>query len=124
MTTLWFLLGVALIFIIARYNESNKLFWILFLSFIMGFAGAKMLLDSTSSDEQSNGNLTQVCPTQVPFDGIATTLFVISANLAASKVTDSNPVSQETPEQCETDITLSKVFGKTRDQPSNYFNTS
>lgn len=124
MTTLWFLLGVALIFIIARYNESNKLFWILFLSFIMGFAGAKMLLDSTSSDEQSNGNLTQVCPTQVPFDGIATTLFITSANLAASKVTDSNPVSQETPEQCETDITLSKVFGKTRDQPSNYFNTS
>jgi len=117
MILLWFLFGIALAFGIARYNESNKLFWTLAVAFLLGFAGTKMVLNS-SSDEQSNGCPTQVCPTHGPINAGACTLFQTAINLVASKVTDSNHVSKVyTPEEATTNVTLSEVFGRTRDQP-------
>lgn len=38
MSLLLFLIGLFIIFCIGRYNESNKLFWILLISFISSFA--------------------------------------------------------------------------------------
>lgn len=118
MILLWFISAIALAFAIARYNESNKLFWTLAIAFLMGFAGAKMVFNNTSSNEKGNSNLTQVCPTQTPMDASATTLFQVAANMAATKVTDSNSVSKVyTPEPSEISIAPSEVFGRTRDQP-------
>lgn len=119
MTVLWFILGIALIFGMARYNESNKLFWTLLFSFIMGFAGAKMVIDSHRGNEQNNGSLVQVYPTQM-----STTVYDANAflqttmSLTSKKVTALNSASQEIiPAGNETNFILSEVFRRTRDQP-------
>lgn len=137
MILLWFILGIALIFGISRYNESNKLFWTLLFAFVMGFAGTKMVLDSHSGDEQSNNSFTQVCPTQESIIVDASTVpFQAYVDMTPMKVTASNPVSQDfAPVNNEVRVTLSKVFGRTRDQPlstltepperkTGFFNTS
>ena len=129
MTVLWFcvfMFGIAMIFSIARYNESNKLFWTLLLAYISGFAITKMLYDNTNGEEQSNTNLTQVCPTQMPtIVGVLPILQKVELKLESKKVTASNSVSKVyTPAMRETTVTLSQVFGRTRDQPIDFFNTS
>lgn len=62
MILLWCLLGISLAFGIARYNQSNKLFWILFTSFVIGIAGASVYNKLTN--DQSETESVQVCPTQ------------------------------------------------------------
>lgn len=116
MILLWFVLGITLAFAIARYNESNKLFWTLAIAFLMGFAGTKMVYDSSSSEKKDNGSLTQVCPTQVPSGAVA--YMLLAPNLEAMNVTDSNPVGQGLiPEPCEGNVIPSEVSRRTRDQP-------
>lgn len=116
---LWFILGISLIFGIARYNESNKLFWTLLFAYTIGFAGTKMVLDIHHGDEQSNESLTQVYSTQESVIAVAATLpFTTAIDMTSTKVTASNPVSQGfTPVTTETKVTPSEVFGRTRDQP-------
>lgn len=121
MILLWFLLGIALILGIARYNESNKLFWTLLFAYVMGFAGTKMVLQTSNGNEQGNGNLTtQVYSTQAPTVSLSTLVYYITSNTEATNVvTAQAPVSQGyTPALSETKITLSEVFGRTRDQPT------
>lgn len=120
MTVLWFILGIALIFGIARYNESNKLFWTLLFAFVMGFAGTKMVLDINHGDEQSNGSLTQVFSTHVPATMLSASTYYIASNLSkdSNVVTAQNHVGQSiTPALSENNITLSEVSKRTRDQP-------
>ena len=50
---LLFFLGITCIFLIARYNGSNKLFWILLISMMSGFIG-ETVAANLSSDEQVN----------------------------------------------------------------------
>ena len=119
MTVLWFILGIALIFGIARYNESNKLFWTLLFAFVMGFAGTKMLLEARQCNEQSSGNLAQVYSTHVPAI-INASVYYTASNLsqAGTVVTAQQHVSQSlTPALSETNTTQSEVFERTRDQP-------
>ena len=121
MILLWLLLGIALILGIARYNESNKLFWMLLFAYVMGFAGTKMVLQTSNGNEQGNGNLTtQVYSTQAPTVSLSTLVYYITSNTEATNVvTAQTPVSQGyTPALSETKITLSEVFGRTRDQPT------
>lgn len=114
-----FLLGTLLAFVLGRYNESWKVFTFLFLSLMLGCAIKAVINNVNDSDEQSNVNLTQVCPTQeLPVCKSTTTLFQITDEVAPVKVTALNPVGQVyTPDESEIDIALSKVFGRTRDQP-------
>ena len=65
MVVLLFILGTLLALGSGRYNESNKLFWALFLSMTVGFAGATMLMGN-SSNEQDDETHMQVCPMQAP----------------------------------------------------------
>ena len=119
MTVLWFILGIVLILGIARYNESNKLFWILLFSFIMGFAGTKMIIDH-HGDEQGDGNLTQVCSTYVPTTSMGACMYYIANNMpkVENVVTALQHAGQSSiPALSEIDATLSEVFGRTRDQP-------
>lgn len=119
MILLWFILGMLLIFAIARYNESNKLFWTLLFSFVMGFAGTKMITSNHHGYEQGNDDLTQVYPTQVLLAKTTDYKFVnVMDDLMPKKVTASKPVSQGfTPVFSENSIALGEVFGRTRDQP-------
>lgn len=119
MILLWFVLGIVLAFGIARYNESNKLFWTLLFAFIMGFAGTKMLLDVThNGNEKDNGSLVQVYSTQVS----ATTLNMLSCHMMSKTnpvVTAQKLVSKSfIPVEKEKTVILSKIFGKVRDQPT------
>lgn len=119
MIVLWFVLGILLAFGIARYNESNKLFWQLTLAFILGYA-ATVMCTRTFGNEKSNENNTQVLSTQgssfAPNSIIY--LFGNTTGMTSSKVTASIPVSQMYALKTrEVNITLSEVFGRTRDQP-------
>lgn len=64
MVLFWFLLGIALIFGIARYNESNKLFWSLLIAYVGAFTVASVIT-STENQEPQKVNLTQAHPTQL-----------------------------------------------------------
>lgn len=114
MTIIVFILGLLIILGIARYNESNKLFWILFVSYVLGFAGVKMLLDVFGEKEQSEVSLNQAYPIQ----GLATmdNAFVCEVTNICSPTTKtmSKPVGQAyTPDFVEKTITLSDVHGVT-----------
>lgn len=114
MTLLTFIIGMLIILGIARYNESNKLFWILFVSYVLGFAGTKMLIDAFSDKQQNEVSLNQAYPTQ----GLPTmdNAFVcIVDNISdATTLTSSNPVGQvNTPDYVENIPTLSYVHGVT-----------
>lgn len=61
-TLLWVLLGVVLAWALARINQSNKLFWILFTSFMVGIAGAALMNKVVSA--QSENEIIQTCITQ------------------------------------------------------------
>lgn len=118
MILLWFTLGVLLVYGIARYNKSNKLFWQLTLSFILGYAATVMC--TRTFGERSSKNLTQVCPTQAPTMASGSIVYLLAGvdGLAPLKVTAFKPVSQVyTPEKCEKTAIPSEVFGRTRDQP-------
>lgn len=54
MVLLWFLLGILAIFLISRYNESNKIFWVLFVSFIGGFTAMSMISKTTHTKDKKN----------------------------------------------------------------------
>ena len=114
MTLLVFILGLLIILGIARYNESNKLFWVLFVSYVLGFAGVKVILDTFSEKKQSEVSLNQAYPIQ----GLATmdNAFVCEVTnicLPTTK-TMSNPVGQvSTPDYVENIVTLSDVHGVT-----------
>lgn len=116
MTLTLFILGLLLILGIARYNESNKLFWTLSIAYILGFACTKMVYDSFSTNEQSEQSLNQAYPTQ----GLLPTAnaFMLFNN-ADSYTTDvkvtSKPVGQAiTPDYIEPLFTLSNVSGATQ----------
>ena len=64
MVLFWFLLGIALILCIARYNESNKLFWSLLIAYVGAFTITSIIL-ALNDREPQKVNLTQVCPTQL-----------------------------------------------------------
>lgn len=117
MILFWFILGIALIFGIARYNESNKLFWTLAFAFVMGFAGTKMVLQTVNGDEQSNScNVTCVYSTQLP-NTVSMVAILDELFEEPVDVTDPNAVSRIYTQETLTNVTLSKVIGRIRDQP-------
>ena len=118
MVLLWFTIGALLAFGIARYNESNKLFWQLILAFVLGYAAAVMV-DRTFGSERSNDDLVQVGPTQMPVIAPNSTFYSLAdVMMAPTKVTALESVSQVY-SLVENEVTIipSKVYGRTRDQP-------
>ena len=63
-TLLMFVIGLILIIGFARYNESNRLFWILLISFLSGIAGASIYNTCTNQNKNENKvTLTKSTPT-------------------------------------------------------------
>lgn len=116
MTLALFILGLLIIFGIARYNESNKLFWTLSIAYMLGFAGTKMVYDSFSTDEQSEKSLNQAYPTQgLTPTGSAIACFFDTVGETTLVKETSNPVGQAiTPDYVEQLCTLSNVSGVTQ----------
>ena len=115
MTLALFLLGLLVILAIARYNGSNKLFWVFSIAFTLGFACMKMVYDSIHTDEQSEKSLNQAYPTQglTPAGGAIAYFFDNAGETTIVKVT-SKPVSQaNTPGYIEPLFTLCDVSGAT-----------
>lgn len=116
MTLALFIFAVLLALGIARYNESNKLFWTLLTCFILGIACTKVVYDTFSEKEQSEQSLNQAYPTQ----GLLTTentfmLFTNTDSYATDVKVTSKPVSQAiTPDYIEPLFTLSNVSGATQ----------
>lgn len=51
---LMFFLGITMIFLIARYNRNNKLFWMLLLAMLSGFVGGTVANSMLEDDKQVN----------------------------------------------------------------------
>ena len=51
---LMFFLGITMIFLIARYNRNNKLFWMLLLAMLSGFVGGTVANNMLDDDKQVN----------------------------------------------------------------------
>jgi len=76
-TLLWCITAIVLALLISRYNQSNKLFWVLVISFLAGIAGAAVFDAITSKESpKSKEKLTQVCPTQGVSDVSKTLIFL------------------------------------------------
>ena len=117
MTFIWLILGIGLIYLLARYNESNGLFWKLLISFLIGFAACDIILHSIT--KQDEDQLTQVCPTQVLVDNSGYAVSPL-AELFSPMATDEspNPVSKVyTPNEREFDSSSSEVHALARGQP-------
>lgn len=50
---LTFVIGIVVVFLLARYNKSNKLFWLLLLSMMSGFIGGTIAANM-KNDKKSN----------------------------------------------------------------------
>lgn len=75
MILVYFVLGIILAFVIARYNESNKLFWILLTSFMLGITGGTIWYKCTNKEVKKNLTMT---PTQTSLPSF--TRFCVLAN--------------------------------------------
>lgn len=66
MSLLLFLIGLFIIFCIGRYNESNKLFWILLISFISSFAITSVAIKAALGKCKKVEKVSCVSLTQAP----------------------------------------------------------
>lgn len=65
MNLLWLATALLFIFMVSRYNESNKLFWTLFTAMMLGFAGHALVSELQPRDNnQDKESLIQMPPTQ------------------------------------------------------------
>lgn len=109
MTLVTFIIGIILILLIARYNESNKLFWALLTCYMLGFAGVKLLHDSFTKDEGKT-TFMQVPPTQGLAASQSTFMYLLANDsMPAPKKVTSEPVSQAIVPAYERNFTLSNV---------------
>lgn len=116
MTLALYVLGVAFCWTIARYNESNKLFWTLFTAWTLGYAVTTMVVRSA---EQSESNGVQVSPTQDAMLPPTATFYALLADaIDAPKKKTSNPVSQASmPADTAEGFASANVTVTSRDQP-------
>lgn len=75
---LTFATGLFVIFLLARYNRSNKLFWILLTSMLGGFVGGSIYAQVTSANEKKF-EITQSDPMQ--YSSMSTAFFADGATL-------------------------------------------
>lgn len=108
-----FVLGIVLITLLARYNESNKLFWTLLVCYTLGFVGTKLAFDAFRTDE-SKVTVDQIQPTQ----GLAVTqsslLYLLADDTASASVKETSNLVGKANETVNDNLTLSCASGVTR----------
>ena len=123
MILFWFLIGIALILAISRYNEDDKLFWMLFISFIGAFASTVAVYKYISNKKQDKVEYVTSVPTQVLYAGPHIYCVLADPGVSVTREAISKPVSKEILNN-NTDPFLSKIVGGIRDQPFDYYDTS
>lgn len=128
MILFWFFIGVLGVYLIARYNQSNKLFWILLLSFVGMFTVGTICAKANRIENRNKTFHTQVCPTQLKLITSSEGSFVTD-DFSSSTVTSVKtcvPVSKDnTLAICVDSFVSSKICGEIRGQPLfSYFDTS
>lgn len=124
MNLILFLLGIVIILCISRYNEDEKLFWKLLISFVGAFAAVTFVQKCIESQKQDKTEYYQSVPTQVLNNGshsvcVLADPFVIVTDEGKT----SDPVSKEYTDT-NLGLILSEVCVNTRGQPCEYFDTS
>ena len=120
-----FSLIVLIIAAVARYNESNKLFWTLLTPFVVAFAVTKMI-QKDSSPKQDETVTLQVSPTQSAVLTSDAFMYLFAGDsVSGTKKATSPSVGKDTiPVENDT-IIPSKATSKIRDQSkSSFFDTS
>ena len=120
-----FSLIVLIIAAVARYNESNKLFWTLLTPFVVAFAVTKMI-QKDSSPKQDETVTLQVSPTQSPVLTSDAFMYLLAGDSVSETKKETSPsVGKDTiPVENDT-IIRSKATSKIRDQSkSSFFDTS
>ena len=120
-----FSLIVLIIAAVARYNESNKLFWTLLTPFVVAFAVTKMI-QKDSSPKQDETVTLQVSPTQsAVLTSDAFKYLLAGDSVSETKKETSPSVGKDTiPAENDT-IIPSKATTKIRDQSKpSFFDTS
>lgn len=118
MTLFAFLATVAAITAIARYNESDKLFWKLLVSFVGAYAAATFVYHMTEDKKQDKVVMIENAPMQVlsdvpTFDGLVTGML-----FSASKREKSPKPAGKDSLFSQSNIILSKVHASPRGQPT------
>ena len=115
MTILWFLLGIAIILGIARYNESDSLFWKLLVSFV-GAYGAAVLVSNYVQSKEKKDRIEIVCSAPMQATQAVSHSTAVFPLPTLTKPM-AKPASQDKPTAI-IDSTSSKVSGNNnRDQP-------
>ena len=120
-----FSLIVLIVGAIARYNESNKLFWTLLTPFVVAFAVTKMI-QKDSSPKQDETVTLQVSPTQSAVLTSDAFMYLLAGDSVSETKKETSPsVGKDTiPVENDT-IIRSKATSKIRDQSkSSFFDTS
>jgi len=86
-------IGCGLAWAIARYNQSNKLFWILFTSFVFGIAGGSMYAKCNKNYDNKE-KVVKVIPTHEAI--VATTAPSVTVVANAPESYELNRVSKDT----------------------------
>lgn len=118
MTLFLFLLGLILITLIARYNESNKLFWALLTCYVLGFTSVKLAYDCFGKEGSKDDTSVQVQPTQGLIATSGSLMYLLADDsLAATVKETSKPVSKAiAPATNDVTLTSSNVSGVTQGQ--------
>lgn len=120
MILLWLTLSVLLAALIARYNESNKLFWILFTSFVVGVAGGHLYMKATST-----GHSKECCVKVLPMQGtpmsVANAIVTTDNGVLSTSTSVPEPASKDlSNKHVPTDTTtVSKCCAETHTPPPN-----
>lgn len=101
MALFWFICGILLICAISRYNESNKLFWTLMVSFVGAFTAASVII-AVCNDEHKENVVANVSPTQLYVNTTNT-----DALLATVFYNTTNDVAYDTPVAVSKDYYIS-----------------
>lgn len=113
-TLVLYALGVLVIWAIAKYNESNKLFWALYTCFTLGYAACTMVVKSAKQD---NSVSMQVSPTQEALPLYPTTYMLMGDTAQLPKKVTSKPVSQAMMPVSTDGFITANVTSSSRDQP-------
>ena len=109
-----YILGVLIILGLAKYNESNKLFWIFFTAWTLGYAVTTMVARSTM---QSKSISMQVSPTQEALPLYPTTFMFMGDTAKLPKNPVSKPVSQAIMPVLTDGFITANITSSSRDQP-------
>lgn len=118
MTLCAFVATVLAIIGIARYNESEKLFWQLFIAFCGSYAAATAVYNFVDDKKDDKVVVIDKVPTQVLSDVPTFNGLVTGMSFSASKRSKSaKPVSKDSLIS-QTNIIVSKVHARMRGQPT------